>query len=375
MEIKRRYIMILSAISLLVITAGVVIWFSTKKTPEIKKVIKTTIPQNPESVSGNSVHLDPEAPQLSEFKTSAISGNSVHLDPESLASSLKAVFPDDKRVEKFIAFLESKEGKDFFSRNPTLEEIHEKRRTLVPQSPLTREQMKAQWYSDMLPSDKTLEEIEQDIVNSISDFIIENGFQWEDPHDMNVISKVVLDSFKNPQLSPFMSKKFNDSTEKTQWLINTVKERLIVEHQKTTSHPALEGTSSEPTYPSDPTEKPAEVDFMDTTLPAETVDISDSPSETIQNILKQQHPEGTAEISNLSLESQFFVTLQKMKLPQERLNSARQIVIKHGPEEGLLILKEFDPEIANELEPLIQNETELSRQIDDIIQKIQEPKQ
>ena len=74
-------------------------------------------------------------------------------------------------------------GKHFWRQNPSLAEINEKRESFLPQSPLTREQMKARWYADMLPAEKTMEEIEQDMLNYISEVIRENGFHLEDPTD------------------------------------------------------------------------------------------------------------------------------------------------------------------------------------------------
>ena len=290
---------------------------------------------------------------------------------ENLIGDLKAAFRDDKRVDRFIAFLESKEGEDFFSRNPSLEEINEKRRSLVPQSPLTREQMKAEWYADMLPEGKTIQEIEVDIVGYISDLILEKGFQWEDPHDMKIISEVTLGAYRNPQLSPFLSKKFNDSPERFQWLIDTVKEQLIAENQKATKRPPVEvATASDPTYPSAPPEQ-AETEraVMDRRSAPEPVEIPDRTSETIRKNLEQEYPEGPQDISQLSIEGQVFVSLQKMNLSRERMASALEIVIKHGPEDALPILKEFDPDIAQEIEPLIQMETERSGHIERILQR------
>ncbi len=184
--------------------------------------------------------------------------------------------------------------------------------------------MKAQWYADRLPADKTMEEIEQDIVDSISTFIREKGFQFEDPHDMNIITEVVLDSFKNRQLSPFMSKKFNDNArEKSQWHINTVKEQLIAEHQKTMNSSAVEATSSEPTSPSGPMDMSEaeralsenEIDFMATQETVETGDRSKRPAETMRKNFDLRYPEEPGDLSHLSIDTQVFVTLQKMNLP------------------------------------------------------------
>ena len=328
----------------ILISAGVFIWYSRQKTDEVKKIYKVTTPQAPMPAVPVTRH-----PQF---------------DSEGFITRLKEDFPDDKGLETFISFLESEDGQAFLSQNPSLAEMNEKRQSFLPQSPLTREQMKARWYADMLPADKTMQEIEQDMLNHISEVIRANGFHLEDPTDPWHSTEVLVIVTKHPQIFPFLSKKFNDTPGAgAKWLIKTIDSVMVSEYEKAvgsneiTSIPTDVATSKE-------TESAITAEPTDASVPNTLEDLSeldpvtknDSNTANRNPLAEQSTPERPPlnQLSKLPIKTQIVITLRDQKLPPERFFNVLSTLEKYGPKGAVQHLKASDPEVAKSIETILQ---------------------
>ena len=326
----------------ILLSAGVFIWYSRQKPEVVKKVYKTTIPQAPTPAVPVTTHP--------------------RLDPEHFITGLKEIFPNDKRLETFINFLESEDGQAFLRQNPSLAEINEKRQSFLPQSPLTREQMKAHWYADKLPAGKTLEEIEQDMLNYISEVIRENGFHLEDPTDPWHRTEVLVTVTEHPQIFPFLSKKFNDNPwVGAKWLIKTINSVMVSEYEKArigndvTSIPTDVATSKQ-------TQSVITTESTDASVPNALEDLSEVAPVTasdrdIENknpLAEPSTPEQPPLNPTLPINTKIVITLRRQKLPPERFFNALQTLETHGPKAVVEHLKESDPEVAKSIETILQ---------------------
>lgn len=353
MRLKSRNSLILIGSVLTLMGVGVFLWMSDQQKPEVKKVYKVVAPAP--RVAPPPIDPAPDHPRLQR---------------EVFIRGLKAEFKNDPRIEKFIAFLESEAGEEFLSRNPSLEEINAKRESFLPKTKrlLTREQMKAQWYADMLPAGKTMEEIEQDMLNYISEVIQEKGFHLEDPTDgwnRFEVMDIVTD---HPQIFPFLSKKFQDNSwVGVRWLSQRVDELLVREHEKAlnpnnTASTEPQGLPSEVAAPMKKTEF-TEAESTDFNAPESLKDFSASETATApdaeitetsteKNLLHQQP---TMRLDpEMPLKTQVVIALRRQKLPPKQHYAAMTTLIQYGPEEGLRRLKETDPAVAKQIEEMIQ---------------------
>lgn len=345
--LKTRSIIIIPFLFIL-ISAGVFIWNSRQKPEAVKKVYKVTTPQAPPPAVPVTTHQG--------------------LDPERFITGLKEVSPDDKRLEKFITFLKSEEGQAFLRQNPSLAEINEKRQSFLPQSPLTREQMKARWYADMLPADKTLEEIEQDMLNYISEVIRDNGFHLEDPTDPWNNSEVLGIVTDHPQIFPFLSKKFNDTPGAgAKWLTKTIDSLMVSEYEKAGIDNDVTSISTD-VATSKETESAMSPEPTDTSIPNALEDLSelapgtasDNDTENKNPLAEQSTPEQPPlnQLSKLPIKTQIVITLRHQKLPPERFFNALKALETYGPIEAVQHLKASDPEVAKSIETILQQTPE-----------------
>lgn len=352
MRLKSRNTLILIGSMLTLIGIGVFLWISDQQKPGVKKVYKVVAPAP--LVASPPIEPAPDHP---------------YLHREAFIRGLKAEFKNDPRIEKFIAFLESEAGEEFLSRNPSLEEINTKRESFLPKTKrrLTREQMKAQWYADMLPAGKSMEEIEQDMLNYISEVIREKGFHLEDPTDgwhRFEVFDIVTD---HPQIFPFLSKKFQDNSwAGVRWLSQRVDELLVREHEK-----ALSSNNTASTEPQgDPSETTAavrktgftEAVATDINIPeplkeipaSETATATDA--ETTETLTKQPLPQQPTMWLDpkMPLEQRTVIALNSLKLPPKQHHAAMRVLMQYEPEEGLRHLKETNPAVAKQIEEIIQ---------------------
>ena len=347
--LKPRSIIMIPFLFIL-ISAGVFIWYSRQKPDDVKKVYKVTTS---------------EAPTPAVSAAPAVPGTThPGLDSERFIAGLNAIFPDDKRLEAFIAFLKSEEGQTFLSRNPSLAEINEKRQSFLPQSPLTREQMKARWYADMLPAGKPMEEIEQDMLNYISEVIREKGFHLKDPTDPRNISEVLSIVTDHPQIFPFLSRKFNDTPwVGAKWLIATINSRMVSEYEQAISVNAITSPPTDFT-PSTATESVITPEPTDPSVPnalkdpseLDSVTAIDSETENRNPLAEQSTPEHSPvnQLSHLPVKTQIVIALRRQKLPPKRFYAALRILDTYGPKESIRHLKTSDPEAAKTIETILQ---------------------
>lgn len=347
MRLKSRNTLILIGSVLILMSVGVFLWISSQQKPEVKMVYKVVAPE-PRDASP-PIEPSPDHPRL---------------QTESFIRGLRAEFKNDPWIENFIAFLESEEGEKFLNRNPSLEEINAKRESFLPKTKrrMTREQMKAQWYADMLPADKTMQEIEQDMLNYISEVIREKGFHLEDPKDgwnRFEVFDIVTD---HPQIFPFLSKKFQDNSwAGVRWLRQKVDELLVSEHEKALSPNNTASTETQGAL-SEGAASPRKADSTDVNVPESLKDISASKSSTApdaeitETLTEQPRPQQqTMRLDpQIPLEKQVVIALSRQKLQPKRRNAAMRFLIQYGPEEGLRHLKGTDPAVAKQIEEMIQ---------------------
>lgn len=343
---KKRSILIIPFLFIL-ISACVFIWYSRQKNDEVTKIYKVATPQAP-------MPAVPVAPVTTHPQ----------LDPERFITGLKEVFPDDKRLETFMTFLKSEDGQAFLRQSPSLAEMNEKFRSFLPQSPLTREQMKARWYADMLPAGKTMQEIEQDMLNYISKVIRENGFHLEDPTDPWHSAEVLVIVADHPQIFPFLSKKFKDKPgESAKWLVKTIDSVMVSEYEK-----AVRGNDVTPTPTDVATSKATEsaitAEPTDASVPNTLEELSeldpvtenDSNTANRNPLAEQSTPQRPPlnQLSKLPIKTQIVITLRRQKLPPERFFTALRALETYGPKEAVEHLKASDPEVAKSIETILQ---------------------
>lgn len=339
-----------------VIGAASFLYFSQRETkpPEVKKVYKATTPSQTSAFTGHSTSEHPHT------------GSHTHPEERPSDHYIKLL---KKRVEenpspkrqRYLAFLESEEGRAFIDNLSTFEEFYEmkKRFGYYQESPLDGAIIDGK-FREHFPTG-TVDENEPIVRDLIAEVILDIELHKEENPDPYRILDVILSPILKDKLLSWLFKKFGtDSIEKNKWLIPVVEETRLAAREKflaagKTAEPPPLTDDIKPIQPLDPQENdglPSGDAFSTSEL--ERAPQSDAELEgKLAELLTSDPPE----LLELSTEENSETTLRERFSP-ERFNRAMQTLSRHGPEEGLRKLKETDPELAQQVERLINRKQE-----------------
>ena len=346
-----------------VIGAASFLWFSQRetKTLEVKKVYKATTPSQMSAFKGHATsehthteshthpigsHAHPEERPSDDF---------IRIMKERVREN-----PSPKR-QRWLAFLESKEGRAFIDNLSTFEELYEmkKRFGYYQESPLDAAIIDAK-YREHHPTG-SVDENEPIIRDLIAEAILDTELHKEENLDVYHKMDVVLNLISEDQLSSWLFKKFGtDSIQMSKWFLPVFEEVRLAEREKfltaeEIAEPPPLTDDTKPIQPLDPQENDG-LSSGDVLSASELERALQSDAELERKFAEQLAPDALKRLE-LPTEGNPETTIRERFSP-ERFNRAMQTLSRHGPEEGLRKLKETDPELAKQVERLINRKQE-----------------
>ena len=203
-----------------VIGAASFLWFSQRQTetPEVKKVYKATTPSQTPAFTGHA--------------TSEHSHTESHTHPEERPSDHYIRLMKERvrenpspKSQRYLAFLESKEGRAFIDNLSTFEELYEmkKRFGYYQESPLDAAIIDGK-YREHHPTG-SVDENEPIIRDLIAEAILDTELHKEENLDVYHKMDVVLNLISEDQLSSWLFKKFGtDSIQMSKWFLPVFEE-------------------------------------------------------------------------------------------------------------------------------------------------------
>ena len=346
-----------------VIGAASFLWFSQRetKTPEVKKVYKATNPSQTPAFTGHSTSKHPHTGS----HTHPIGS---HTHPEERPSAhyirlMKESFggSSSPKMQRWMAFVESKEGRAFIDNLSSAEEIYEmkKRFGFYQESPLDAPIIDGK-YRENFPTG-SVDENEPIIRNLIAEAILDAELHKEENPDAYRKLDVILDLLSEDKLMSWLFKKFGtDSIAKNRWLNPVLEEIHLAEREKflTAGKTAERPQLTDDTKPIQLLE-PKENDGLPNRNVLSTSELEHSMGSDaeLERKLAEQLTPDALKVLELPTEENLETTIRERFSP-ERFNRAMQTLNRHGPEEGLQKLKETDPELAQQVERLIKRKQE-----------------
>lgn len=272
------------------------------------------------------------------------------------------------KFHRWMAYLDSKEGRAFINSLPSLEDILEKSKSFgFFQNYPERQAFTDSIYREHFPTG-TVDENEHIIRKLMAEAILEHSLYTEDrPHTPR--SREIMTALsKEDPVHAWLEKKFGpDGIPMTKWVFSTFEEIRLVEQEK---YLAAENNET-PARINDSTgseRSPSEIelppgdgqthantrDFSEDVLNVEDLLSDDANTQqagierTTPLTLTPTSPESPELPTNKSLKT----ALRKQFSP-ERFHRALQTLNRYGPEEGLRRLKDTDPEVAKQVEQLL----------------------
>lgn len=346
-----------------VIGAASFIWFSLRetKTPEVKKVYKATTPSQMPAFKGHSTseHLHTEShthpTEAHTHPEERPSDHYIRLMKESTGEN-----PSPK-MQRYLAYLESKEGRAFIDNLSTVEEVYEmkKRFGFFQESPLDAAVIDRK-FREHFPTG-TVDENEPIIRNLIAEAILDAELHKEENPDAYRKLDVILNLISEDKLPSWLFKKFDtDPIAKNRWLNPVFEEIRLAEREKfltagKTSEPPQLTDDTKPIQPLEPKENDG-LPNRDVLSTSELEHSTGSDTELERKPAEQLTPDAL-KVLELPTEENSETTIRERFSP-ERFNRAMQTLNRHGPEEGLRKLKETDPELAQQVERLMKRKQE-----------------
>ncbi len=353
-------------ICLFLIIGGVVftsvLWFLLRGTTsqETRTVYKTVMGSNrsdvqqPASAPGHLHSHSDDTPHTHTHESP--SDEMIRILKENLGGH------QDPKALRWIAYLESEEGRAFMDGFPTADEYFEKIKGFgfYQDTPERRAQTE-QWYRQHFPTG-TADENASIIRQLMRDAILENELHKEadDSYNGDALHQMATDD----KFLAWYDKKFGLAPpSERRWIFETFEEIRLAERAKylsteniATTAPLSDFTSS------DLPESEAEVSPRETQTP-------ESFSEnilTLEDILTDEATPQQTDIEsfvpspkNPELPTQKRLeTALRAQFSPDRFNRAMKTLNQYGPQEGLRRLKDSDPEVAKQVERLLPKRQE-----------------
>ena len=340
-----------------------VLWFFQRglTSPEKIKVYKTTPSLKRSGDTASQTHAQGSPHSHTEDTTHT------H-DHKRQSDFMIQLFKDEfgetsnPKALRWLAYLESEEGRAFFDNIPSSDEWFEKSKSFgffqeTPELQAYRERR----YREFFPTG-TVDENESIIRDMMKDAILEHELH-EETYSPSRNGRVLLEMLMDDKYHAWVIRKFGSQPPSSrEWLDSTFEEVRLAERENYLA--AQKNGTTAPISDFTETEHPQseiEIPPGDGQTPANTRNLSEDIL-TVEDILiddvnTQQSgiekltptsPESPELPTNKSLET----ALRKQFSP-ERFHRALQTLNQYGPEEGLRRLKDTDPEVAKQVEQLL----------------------
>ena len=334
------------------------LWFFQRGTPapEIRKMYKTTSVSQPSEVELPHTHAkgEPHNHDKDTLHTHERPSDSmIRLVRENYA---KNPHPMQKR---WLAYVESEEGRAFFDSFPTTDEWFEKSKSFgFFDSPALRA-ARDRLYRTHFPTG-TVDENEAIIRDIMRDAILEHKHHKEAEPSRPRRSSVLIDLIAEDKYVAWIEKKFGSQPPSVsqEWVNSTFEEVRLAEREKYLATQRSDTTVSTNDFTP---ESEIEAPPANGQTPANTR----NPSENILNVedilsddanaqqagietLTPTSPESPERSTSKSLE-----TALRSQFSPDRFNRAMKTLNQYGPQEGLRRLKSSDPEVAKQVERLL----------------------
>ena len=349
-------------------------WFFQRGTPsqEVTKVYKTAPTSNPpegQLPTGISPNTDSHTQVRGETHDHAEksphtqspkrpSDSMVRIVRESYAANPELV------NERWLAYVESEEGRAFFDGYPTPDEWFEKSQSFgffqkTPES----QRVTDHWYRQHFPTG-TVDENEPIIRDIMREAILENELQKEEhfsqTRNLDVLRELLLE---NEPYAAWGQKKFGfEPPSSRDSLYSTFEEIRLAERAKYLGTDQNEPSASV----NDATDVAVELPLQETQPPANTPDVSDDGLRVegvrVEGTTPQQTgvepPTSTEQVSPDIPTAKTLETALRTQFSPERFTRAMNTLNQYGPVEGLRRLKASDPEVAKQVEHLFPKQQE-----------------
>ncbi|MDE0323108.1 MAG: hypothetical protein OXN27_04235 [Candidatus Poribacteria bacterium] len=346
-----------------VIGAASFLWFSQRetKTPEVKKVYKAATPSQMSTFKGDatSEHTHTES-HTHPTEWHARPGES---PGDHFARVMKETFGESSspKMQRFLAYLESKEGRAFMDSFPSFDELiaMQKRFGFFQESALDAAVIDGK-YREHFPIG-TVDENEPIIRDLIAEVILDAELHKDENPDRHRTQDVRHYLLSEDKIMSWLFKKFGTTPlQPSKWLRTAMEETRLAEREKFLAA----GKTAEPpqltdvTEPVQPLELKEEDGFpSDKTLSTSELERAPQSDAELEGKFAEQLAPDALKLLELPTEENSETTIRERFSP-ERFNRAMQTLSRHGPEEGLRKLKETDPEIAKHVERLINRKQE-----------------
>lgn len=360
---KAAKIRLFLIIGIIVFTGG--LWFFLRQTPspEIRTVYKTAPVSKPSEVQLPHTHAqgkphshDEDTPHTHERPSNSM----VQLARESYA---KNPHPTQKR---WLAYVESEEGRAFFDSFPTTDEWFEKSKSFgFFDSPALRA-ARDRLYRKYFPTG-TVDENETIIRDLMRDAILEHEHHKEDEASQHRNSSVLIDLLSEDKYVAWVEKKFGSEppSASQEWVHSTFEEVRLAEREKYLAAQGNDTPAPDLTRSERP-ESEIEGPLTDGQTLVNTHNVSENIL-TIEDILSDDANTQQAGIETLTPTSpeapelptnKNLETALRNQFKPERYQKAMSTLKRYGPEEGLRRLKKSDPEVAKQVERLLPKQQE-----------------
>jgi len=272
----------------------------------------------------------------------------------------------DPKALRWLAYLESEEGRAFLDGFPTADEWFEKIKSFgFYQDTPERRASTEQWYRQHFPTG-TADENASIIRDIMRDAILENELHKEDDrsHNAGVLHQIA----ENDKFLAWYDKKFGLAPPSSrEWIFETFEEVRLAEREKyfaaeknepsarITDWTGSERLEAESEAPPRAPQTPANTGaLLEDVLTIEDI-FNDDPN-TQQARIEPLTPT-VPEPPELPSRQRFESTLRDQFSP-ERFTRAMKTLTQYGPQEGLRRLKSSDPEVAKQVERLLPKRQE-----------------
>ena len=354
----RRFLSKAFFIAMFVVIGAVsFLYFSQRetKTPEVKKVSKAMTPSQMPAFTGHSTseHLHTESHTHPEERPS---DHHIRLMKETVGGS------SSPKIQRYLAFLESKEGRAFIDSFPSVEEFIaiQKRFGFFQESPLDAAVIDGK-YREHFPTG-SVDENEPIIRDLIAEAILDAELHKDEIPDRHRTRDVRHYLLSDDKLMSWLFTKVGTAPlQASRWLRPVVEEIRLAEREKfltagETAEPLQLTDTVESFQPLEPQQEEKVLPSGDPLSPSKLERAIGSDVELEGKLAEQLAPDAL-KLLELPIEENSETTLRDRFSP-ERFNNAMQTLSRHGPEEGLRKLKETDPELAQQVERLMKRKQE-----------------
>lgn len=344
-----------------------IVWFFQQGTTsqETIKVYKTTPVPNRSDENDSQTHTIGKTHSHDE----ETSHTHAHEKPSDsmirIARERLSKNPHSDVEERWLAFVESEEGRAFFDRFPSADEWFEKSKSFgffqeTPALQAARERR----YRKHFPTG-TVDENASIIREMMRDAILEHEHHKEEEYSRRRNSSVLIKLLDNKKYLAWISKKFGSQPPSSrEWINSTFEEIRLAEREK-----YLAAENNDTTAPindfaeAEHPQSEIELRSGDGQTPANTRDLSEDflndDATTRQAGIETLTPTVPASPelpTHRSLE-----TALREQFSPERFTRAMNTLNQYGPDEGLRRLKDSDPEVATQVERLLPKRQERSQ--------------